>query len=232
MISNDDNVNGDKNQEDKKRVNRVDDINKKELEEKLSKNTIIRIEHAIEIARDKYWKYIQQSCEKYGLDIKLVLAIGARESDWGLGLKPVGEKGTGDWHFRPYSTKTRIAGMPGDGLGYGRGLMQIDYDWHAFARSGKWYRAEDNIGYAVWYLAMNRRVLSKFVGEMYIEDALIASYNLGLTGILKLFHSNKLHYDNYTSNGDYVKWIKGAMIIGHKIEREMKFVGRRMRARA
>lgn len=231
MISKDDNVNSDKNQEDKKIVGEGVDAYEEKSKEKLSKNTMVRIERAVEIARDKYWKYIWQSCEKYCIDIKLVLAIGARESDWGLGLKPVGEKGTGDWHFRPYSTKTRVAGMPGDGLGYGRGLMQIDYDWHAFARSGKWYRAEDNIGYAVWYLAMNRRVLSKFVGEMYIEDALIASYNLGLNRVLKLFHSNKLRYDNYTSNGDYVKWIKEAMIIGHRVEREMKFIGRRVRAK-
>lgn len=231
MISKDDNVDSDKNQEDKKIVGEGVDAYEEKSKEKLPKNILVQIERAIGIARDKYWKYIQQSCEKYCIDIKLILAIGARESDWGLGLKPVGEKGTGDWHFRPYSTKTRIAGMPGDGLGYGRGLMQIDYDWHEFARSGKWYRAEDNIGYAVWYLAMNRRVLSKFVGEMYIEDALIASYNLGLTGVLKLIHSNRLHYDNYTSNGNYVKWVEEAMIIGHKIEREMKFIGRRVRAK-
>jgi hypothetical protein len=66
----------------------------------------------------------------------VVAAIGSVESAWGTSalLQPNGPAGTGDRKPRSASPPLRLKSMPADGLGFGRGLMQIDWDFHEFAR--------------------------------------------------------------------------------------------------
>ena len=75
--------------------------------------------------------------------------------------------------------------MPPDGLGYGRGLMQIDWDSHEFARIGNWWDARENIEYSCHLLATNRnRFMAQ--GSMSDADALmaaVAAYNAGFGGV-------------------------------------------------
>ena len=66
----------------------------------------------------------------------IVAGIGSQESGWGTSalLHPNGPSGTGDNKPRSPKPPLRPATMPTDGLGFGRGLMQIDWDAHEFAR--------------------------------------------------------------------------------------------------
>jgi hypothetical protein len=95
------------------------------------------------------------------------VALGMRESKWGTspGYKPKGPSGTGDWVARQgswLSDKNAQAvnvlpagwskpkgssppwAIPKDALGWGRGLMQIDYG-NTVARRINWSDAEANI---------------------------------------------------------------------------------------
>jgi len=77
-----------------------------------------------------------------------------RESNGGHALSPPGPAGTGDVHPRKPGT-TYLAdgryvvgptGLPEDGFGWGRGLMQIDYGVHnAWATSADWRQPLVNI---------------------------------------------------------------------------------------
>lgn len=105
----------------------------------------------IDEARSQYWQFITNSAAKYGLPISLLCAIGSKESQWGLILKPPGPGGTGD--FAPRDPKTWKLAMPSDNLGWGRGLMQIDWGSHDFAKTGNWQDPSANIDYGCSLLA-------------------------------------------------------------------------------
>ncbi len=49
------------------------------------------------VARAHYWQYILDGAQAHQLPISVVLAIGSKESHWGLALKPPGPAGTGDF---------------------------------------------------------------------------------------------------------------------------------------
>ena len=76
-----------------------------------------------------YAEDFQMAGKDYGLDPFQLAAIAEKESRFGLALKPPGPGGTGDFTPRTWTPFP----MPPDGLGWGRGLMQIDYysnlDW-------------------------------------------------------------------------------------------------------
>lgn len=89
---------------------------------------------------------VVSTSNKYGIDVYLLFAIMDRESGGGIFLRPNDETGSGD--FTPRGGK-----LPPDGFGYGRGLMQIDYEsniaWCALVDpdTGKffWQLASQNV---------------------------------------------------------------------------------------
>jgi hypothetical protein len=133
----------------------------------------------------------------------LIAAIGSRESAWGLALRPKGPAGTGDFTRRSCPTALRQGPLPPDG-GYGRGLMQIDYDAHEFARSGTWREPEQNIRYGCKVLAGNRdffRRRTQLTGTALLR-AMLAAYNCGAGNVVRALNAG-LDVDYFTSHRDY-----------------------------
>ncbi|GLS42690.1 hypothetical protein GCM10007884_06750 [Methylobacterium brachythecii] len=114
----------------------------------------------LQTAKANYWTSIGEACRESQLDLSVVLAIGSKESQWGLILRPVGPTGTGDW--TPRDPAKWGHSMPTDGKGWGRGLMQIDWYSHDFAKTGEWYDADKNIKYGCNLLRQN---IDRFVGQ-------------------------------------------------------------------
>lgn len=154
----------------------------------------------------KYRASIQTSAQKYGLPLAIVGGIGSRESGWGLTLKPTGPGGTGDAVKRRAPTQYRAGPLPPDGGGFGRGLMQIDYDAHEFARTGNWQDPAANIAYGCLVLAQNRDLLARKLqlsGQTLMQAAL-AAYNCGAGNVIKAVQA-QLDIDYYTAGRDYGK---------------------------
>jgi len=96
-----------------------------------------------------------------------------------LYLIPQGPQGTGDFAPRLRKSKYRDGRIPLDGRGFGRGLMQIDYDYHEFARTGNWPDPHENINYGCGLLARHKKQLVSriLLDESTLMRAVIASYN-------------------------------------------------------
>lgn len=136
---------------------------------------------------------------RFGVDGVLVLAVLARESFGGDFLKPKGPAGTGDWAPRPWAwyearpdAKQRfmryedgdgkVMCLPIDNLGWGRGLMQLDWAEERFYGffeklmedgSAAWRNAAENI-YA------GAELLAELVGVFDHDERLAAcAYNAG-----------------------------------------------------
>jgi len=155
---------------------------------------------------EKYRKYIQEACSLYNFQDSVIAGIGSRESGWGLFLKPKGPIGTGDFTPRGRLSGYRNTVLPTDGLGFGRGLMQIDYDYHEFARTGNWRDPRENILYGTKLLCGNKNIKKKrtiYSGDELLR-AVIASYNAGPGGIIKACKRG-LNIDHFTTGGDYSK---------------------------
>lgn len=147
---------------------------------------------------DQYREYIARASEISGYAVPIVWAIGSRESGWGLALRPQGPGGTGD--FAP-----RSGGKPHDGGGYGRGLMQIDYKSHEFARTGPWSNPRENILYAASVMLDNIRWQVKNWPALSKTQALrasIAAYNCGPGNVSRALKSGR-DIDYFTSHRDY-----------------------------
>ncbi len=155
-------------------------------------------------ASENYRSILVHISARYVIPLPIIAAVGSHESRWGLALKPPGPNGTGDFMPRRYPTKYRHGPLPPDGLGFGRGLMQIDFDYHEFARSGHWRHAEANIEYAVRLLNSFREVIKKKTGlnGSVLMRAVIASYNAGPGRILKSVREGS-DLDYYTTGGNY-----------------------------
>jgi len=147
---------------------------------------------------------IDAAAERHELPVCIIGAIGSRESGWGLRLKPQGSSGTGDFIPRPYPTRFRKDRLRPDGRGFGRGLMQIDFDSHEFARSGPWRDPAANIDYGARVLAANRDFLkptTALKGDRLLR-ASIAAYNCGTSNVLRAIRDG-LDVDFYTSGRNY-----------------------------
>lgn len=104
---------------------------------------------------------ILTAARKYNVSPWLIAGVMYRESGGGTQLRPPGPSGTGDFLARS-ATSTYMkqgygnpaTGLPPDGLGWGRGLMQIDYGAHnAWVQSHNWQDPQTNIDYAASLLA-------------------------------------------------------------------------------
>lgn len=156
----------------------------------------------------KYRGIIEKVASATGFDEAIIWAIGSKETGWGTSnlLKPNGPTGTGDHSKRALSSYARPDGLPHDGLGWGRGLMQIDYAWHEFARSGNWKDAEANIRYAVQTVFAGKFLFLKKRFPALSQDdlvrAAIAAYNCG-EGVVSKALSGKRDPDKFTAHGNY-----------------------------
>lgn len=109
---------------------------------------------ALPPALAQYATAILLSAQKYGVDPWALAGIMNTESRGGTATpyyRPVGPAGTGDFTPRASTHATfRYAdpatGLPPDGKGWGRGLMQVDYGvHHDWVINHAWYDAQTNI---------------------------------------------------------------------------------------
>jgi len=95
--------------------------------------------------------------------------------------------------------------MPADGLGWGRGLMQIDYAAHEFARNGNWQDPEANILYGASVLLSSFKYLRRQFPALSVPRVMrcaIAGYNCGPGNVKKALNAKKSP-DHYTAHGNY-----------------------------
>ena len=154
-------------------------------------------------AASSYHAAVNTISAEHDFPAALIAAIGSRESGWGLALKPKGPGGTGDFAKRAYPTALRQGPLPPDG-GYGRGLMQIDYDAHEFARTGPWREPEQNIRYGCKVLADNRALFQRRtnLGGIALVRAVLSAYNCGAGNVLRALNAG-LDVDYFTCHRDY-----------------------------
>ncbi len=101
----------------------------------------------------QYAPQILSAAQRYGVDPFALAAIMYNESRGGVatGYTPQGPGGTGDFIPRTSSSKyfkyaNPATGLPPDGKGWGRGLMQIDYGANnAWVIGNPWWDAQTNI---------------------------------------------------------------------------------------
>jgi len=92
--------------------------------------------------------------------------------------------------------------MPPDGLGWGRGLMQADYQ-QAFAQTGNWRDPEANILHGCEELSGNIAYFTK--QALPNVDALhagIAAYNCGRAGVMHAVQKG-FDVDHFTTGKNY-----------------------------
>lgn len=151
----------------------------------------------------KYKADITAAAQANAIDPIVLCGIGSRESGWGLLLKPRGPAGTGDFTARKFPTAFRQGALPPDG-GFGRGLMQIDFDAYDFARNGAWRDPVANIDFGCKVLAQNLALISRKT-SLKDRDALqaaIAAYNCGAGNVLRAIHDGR-DLDFYTAGRNY-----------------------------
>ncbi|OQW90665.1 MAG: hypothetical protein BWK79_19170 [Beggiatoa sp. IS2] len=155
---------------------------------------------------NKYRYFLEEIARRYSFQPAILCAIISRESAWGITLTPPGPAGTGDFHHRvPRGQRQTV--LPPDGKGYGRGLMQIDYDWHEFARIGNWQDPKANITYGCETLNNAREFFKKQLPHLQGEQALramVAAYNAGATATLTVLQNGE-DVDAATTGKDYSK---------------------------
>jgi len=153
----------------------------------------------------QYRLIIEDAARRYDLRPSIICGIGSRESHWGLGLTPPGPHGRGDF-ARRRPRGERYSPEPPDGPGYGRGIMQIDYDWHEFARTGSWQNPRENIFYACTVIIKAKKFFQREMNARLNEDqmlrATIAAYNGGATATLNAIEAG-LDIDANTTGRDY-----------------------------
>jgi Putative peptidoglycan binding domain len=155
-------------------------------------------------AAARYGATIIAAAGDFGLPPALIVALGSRESRWGLALSPKGPTGTGDFTSRPFTGTHRDQALPPDGRGFGHGLMQIDYDSHEFARTGPWHEPDANVRYACETLLGFRSVLRRrtVLHGHALTRATLAANNCGLDNVLRAVRHG-LDLDFYTAGRDY-----------------------------
>jgi len=150
--------------------------------------------------------FIDTACGQTGFPTALVGGIGSRESHWGLALKPAGPAGTGDFAQRRFPTQFRQGPLPSDGGGFGRGLMQIDFDAQEFARTGSWRDPEQNILAGCKVLAGFRDLVQRKanLAGLTLLQAAVASYNAGPGNVLRAIQDGR-DVDFFTAGRNYSK---------------------------
>lgn len=157
-----------------------------------------------------YREAIAQAAQIYGMTPSLICAIAWRESGWGQSrlMRPKGPGGTGDW-------APRQGRMPPDGLGWGRGLMQIDYGSHlAFCSNpGEWPDPTKNIAYGCDIFFGGRKQIQADISGISSNELLrasVAAYNAGAGAAIKAIRAGN-DVSKITYSPGYVDDIIAAM---------------------
>jgi soluble lytic murein transglycosylase-like protein len=157
-----------------------------------------------------YRDAIAQASQTYGMTPSLICAIAWRESGWGQSrlMRPKGPGGTGDW-------APRQGRMPPDGLGWGRGLMQIDYASHiAFCSNpSEWQDPTKNILYGCDIFYGYRKQIQADISGISSLDLLrasVAAYNAGAGAAIKAIRNGN-DVSKITYSPGYVDDIIAAM---------------------
>ena len=155
-------------------------------------------------AAARYGATIVAAAGHFGLPPAIIVALGSRESRWGLALSPKGPTGTADLTPRSFLGAHRDGPLPPDGRGFARGLLQLDYDAHEFARSGPWDEPDANVRYACEVLVECRPVLRRqtVLRGTALLRAMLAAGNCGLDNVLRAARHG-LDLDFYTAGRDY-----------------------------
>lgn len=154
-------------------------------------------------AAKPFMEYIQEGAIRAAVPECIIWGIGSRESGWGLYLRPKGPAGSGDFLPRPTPKPWRRGRTPDDGHGFGRGLMQIDYDAHEFARTGDWTDPAANIRYGANVLQDNLRYFrNRDIPSDRVLACAIAAYNCGPRNVLIAVKSGR-PIDYFTTGRDY-----------------------------
>jgi hypothetical protein len=151
----------------------------------------------------KFKSFINAGAQRIGVPSVVIAGIGSRESRWGLANRPTGPAGTGDFAPRKFPTAFRTGALPPDG-GYGRGLMQIDFDAFPFARSGNWQDPQANINTGCDVLKGNLDLLGRrtsLTGRDLLQAA-VAAYNCGAGNVLNAIHAGH-PLDFFTTGRNY-----------------------------
>lgn len=153
---------------------------------------------------NKFKPFIVGAAMQFGFQPCVIAGIGSRESGWGRALKPPGPTGTGDFAKRKPKPPLRPGSLPPDGGGFGRGLMQIDFDAHPFAQTGNWRDPQANITQGCQVLAQTFAFMKKRTNLQGTEllRAALAGYNAGPGNVLKAIKAGK-DFDSVTANGNY-----------------------------
>jgi hypothetical protein len=153
----------------------------------------------------KFKELIDVAAQGIGVPSVVICGIGSRESDLGISNRPTGPAGTGDFAPRKFPTAFRAGALPPEG-GYGRGLMQIDFDAFPFARTGNWQDPEANIKVGCTVLKTNIDFLGRktsLTGRDLLQAA-IAAYNCGAGNVLTAVREGH-DVDFFTTGRDYSK---------------------------
>lgn len=155
-------------------------------------------------AAARYGASIIAAATETAIPPAITAALGSRESRWGLTLNPKGPAGTSDLAPRPWLRPHRPQPLPDDGLGFRRGLMQLDYDRHEFARSGDWRSPDANIHYACRVLSETKAELRRRTvlrGRALLRGAL-AACNCGVGNVMRAVQHG-LDLEFYTAGRRY-----------------------------
>jgi hypothetical protein len=147
---------------------------------------------------------VEEAAASTGIPPAVIVALGSRESRFGLALVPRGPSGTSDFVPRPRPAPQRRAALPPDGLGFRRGLLQIDYDEHAFARDGGWSDARANIAFGCRLVAEAKGFLRRrtMLSSRALLRAALAAYNCGAGNVLRALRQGA-DIDFYTARRNY-----------------------------
>lgn len=134
----------------------------------------------------QYAEMLIDAAARHGVSPWALAAIMYHESRGGDALRPPGPGGSGDFIARPASGRYApfmdpSTGLPRDGHGWGRGLMQIDYGAHnAWVTSSSWWDPWTNIDKGARVLAEGMNYLRQrgLSGDQLLEAA-VAAYNAG-----------------------------------------------------
>jgi hypothetical protein len=148
---------------------------------------------------------ILQVAAETGVAASIIFGIGERETKWGTSraCRPKGNACTGDFIKR--SALRWGSELPPDGLGWGRGLMQVDYgSQKSWLASHDWTDPLTNVRKGVEILLGKRDYLAahtELEGDELMRAA-VAAYNTGEGNVAKSV-ANGLDPDSTTAEGNY-----------------------------